>query len=100
MYAGRIVETGKTREVLKNPSHPYTQALIESIPEIDERTDRLRSIEGQPPALDDLPPGCRFAPRCAYVQDRCHEEYPPYFSVVDDQLAACWLRESHAAVAP
>ena len=100
MYAGRIVETGKTREVLKNPSHPYTQALIESIPELDERADRLRSIEGQPPALDDLPPGCRFAPRCDYVQDRCREEYPPYFSVADEQLAACWLRESHAATAP
>ena len=100
MYAGRIVETGKAREVLKNPSHPYTQALIESIPDLDERTDRLRSIEGQPPALDDLPPGCRFAPRCDYVQDRCHEEYPPYFSVADEQLAACWLRESHAAAVP
>ena len=93
MYAGRIVETGTARDVLVHPSHPYTQALIDSIPKLDQQVDRLRSIEGQPPPLDDLPVGCRFAARCDQVHDRCLAEYPPLFSVGEDQNAACWLRE-------
>ena len=93
MYAGRIVETGTARDVLVHPSHPYTQALIDSIPNLDQQVERLRSIEGQPPPLDDLPVGCRFAARCDQVHDRCLAEYPPFFSVGEDQSAACWLRE-------
>ena len=94
MYAGRIVETGTARDVLVHPSHPYTQALIDSIPKLDQQVDRLRSIEGQPPPLDDLPMGCRFAARCDQVHDRCLAEYPPLFSVGEDHNAACWLREA------
>jgi oligopeptide/dipeptide ABC transporter ATP-binding protein len=57
---------------------------------MDEDIARLYSIEGQPPALWDLPPGCRFAPRCPYVEDRCRESYPPAFALNDDHTAHCW----------
>ena len=94
MYAGRIVETGAARDVLGHPSHPYTQALIDSIPKLDQQVERLTSIEGQPPPLNDLPIGCRFAPRCDHVQDRCVAEYPSFFNVGEEHSAACWLREA------
>jgi oligopeptide/dipeptide ABC transporter ATP-binding protein len=90
MYAGRIIEQGPVRDIFNHPSHPYTQALLHSVPSMDEDIDRLYSIEGQPPALWDLPPGCRFAPRCPYVEDRCRESYPPAFSLTDDHTAHCW----------
>ena len=93
MYAGRIVEQGAVRQIFDSPSHPYTEALINSVPKIEERVERLYAIQGQPPALWDLPRGCSFAPRCPYVLDRCHEEYPPLLNVGDRHTAACWLRE-------
>ena len=93
MYAGRIVEQGAVRQIFDSPSHPYTEALINSVPKIEERVERLYAIQGQPPALWDLPRGCSFAPRCPYVLDRCHEEYPPLLNVGDGHAAACWLRE-------
>jgi oligopeptide/dipeptide ABC transporter ATP-binding protein len=91
MYAGRVVESGSVRDIFNRPSHPYTQALLGSVPSMEEDVERLYSIPGQPPALFDLPPGCRFAPRCALVEDRCRREYPPAVSVGDDHVAACWL---------
>ncbi len=97
MYAGRIVEQGDVRQIFNNPSHPYTEALINSVPKMEEKMERLYSIPGQPPALWDLPKGCSFAPRCPYVHDRCHEAYPEVFEVQDGQTAACWLREPQAA---
>ena len=90
MYAGRVVEEGPVRGIFNNPSHPYTEALIGSVPKMEERVERLYQIEGQPPALYDLPVGCRFADRCRYVQDRCLEAYPPYYEVGENQRAACW----------
>ena len=93
MYAGRIVEQGAVRQIFDSPSHPYTEALINSVPKIEERVERLYAIQGQPPALWDLPRGCSFAPRCPYVLDQCHEEYPPLLNVGDGHTAACWLRE-------
>ena len=93
MYAGRIVETGDVRQIFNHPQHPYTQALISSVPKLEEKTERLYSIEGQPPALYNLPPGCAFAPRCPYVMDVCREEYPPIFDQDDSQSAACWKLE-------
>ncbi len=93
MYAGRIVEQGDVRQIFDNPSHPYTEALINSVPKLEEKIDRLYAIEGQPPTLWDLPGGCSFAPRCPYVNDRCHEEYPSLLTVGDRHVAACWLRE-------
>ena len=93
MYAGRIVEEGNVRQIFNNPSHPYTEALINSVPKLEEKTERLFSIPGQPPALWDLPQGCSFASRCPSVHDRCHEAYPDTFSIGDGQIAACWLKE-------
>jgi oligopeptide/dipeptide ABC transporter ATP-binding protein len=94
MYAGRAVETGPVREIFNRPSHPYTQALLRSVPTMDEDVERLASISGQPPALWDLPPGCRFAARCPHVEDRCRREYPPAFAVGDGHSAACWLLDN------
>ena len=93
MYAGRIVEMGDVRDIFNNPSHPYTEALLSSVPKLEEDVDRLYSIEGQPPTLHDLPPGCPFAPRCQYVMDKCLEAYPSQFDVSDSHYAACWRLE-------
>jgi oligopeptide/dipeptide ABC transporter ATP-binding protein len=90
MYAGRIVESGPVRELFKAPRHPYTQALMASVPRMEARVSRLPSIDGQPPALHRLPAGCRFAPRCRYAEQRCRDEYPPTFAVGPAHEAACW----------
>jgi oligopeptide/dipeptide ABC transporter ATP-binding protein len=93
MYAGRIVENGPVRQIFNKPSHPYTQALLSSVPTMEERPDRLYSIQGQPPALWDLPQGCRFAARCPHADDRCQQEYPPSFTLGDSHSADCWKLE-------
>jgi oligopeptide/dipeptide ABC transporter ATP-binding protein len=90
MYAGRIVEQGTCRTLFNNPSHPYTQALIASVPKLEERVDRLYSIEGQPPLLSNLPVGCRFEPRCPHARDRCLADYPPAITVDTGHSANCW----------
>jgi oligopeptide/dipeptide ABC transporter ATP-binding protein len=90
MYAGRIVECGPVRQVFEHPSHPYTQALIASVPQVTETVGRLTTIDGQPPSLLDLPPGCRFAPRCAYADQRCRDAYPGSFAVGEAHVADCW----------
>jgi oligopeptide/dipeptide ABC transporter ATP-binding protein len=93
MYAGRIVESGPTRALFRTPRHPYTEALMASVPRLEGPVGRLPSIEGQPPPLHDLPNGCRFADRCAYVDDRCRREYPPTMPVGPAHEAACWRIE-------
>jgi oligopeptide/dipeptide ABC transporter ATP-binding protein len=90
MYAGRIVETGDVRQIFNEPSHPYSEALLASVPKLEERTQRLYSIEGQPPPLFDLPPGCPFAPRCEYAQDVCRDAYPVRVQIDKDHTASCW----------
>ena len=90
MYAGRIVESADVRDLFNKPNHPYTQALMASVPQMD-RTDRLFAIEGQPPALYALPPGCRFADRCTHAQDKCRAEYPSRFQVEESHAADCWM---------
>jgi len=90
MYAGRIVETGDVRQIFNEPSHPYSEALLASVPKLEERTQRLYSIEGQPPPLFDLPPGCPFAPRCEYAQDVCREAYPVRVEIGEEHTASCW----------
>ncbi|MBT99415.1 MAG: dipeptide/oligopeptide/nickel ABC transporter ATP-binding protein [Dehalococcoidia bacterium] len=93
MYAGRIVEHGSVRDIFNNPSHPYTDALLSSVPRMDRVVDRLFSIEGQPPPLHDLPVGCAFADRCPVVMDKCRESYPEIKAVSDGHTAACWKVE-------
>ena len=90
MYAGKIVETAKTTELFNNPRHPYTSALIHSVPRLDRKDDRLYSIEGQPPSLLNLPPGCRFAARCDQVMDICREQQPPEVEVGEGHMVSCW----------
>ena len=93
MYAGRIVEHGSVRDIFNNPSHPYTEALLASVPKMDQDVDRLFSIDGQPPPLHDLPVGCSFADRCPVVMDKCWEQYPDSRQVSDGHVASCWRVE-------
>jgi oligopeptide/dipeptide ABC transporter ATP-binding protein len=91
MYAGRIVEMGSVQQIFKAPAHPYTRALLESIPRLGPKRPRLTAIDGQPPDLVTLPPGCAFAPRCPQVMDRCRAEAPPEMSMDDGRTTRCWL---------
>jgi oligopeptide/dipeptide ABC transporter ATP-binding protein len=91
MYAGRIIERANAAELYANPRHPYTLGLLRSVPRLDEpRRARLAPIEGQPPDLTRLPPGCSFAPRCAYRVERCGEVPPLERIGADSHLSACW----------
>ena len=90
MYAGRVVESGPVRDIFNRPAHPYTQALLQSVPTLEERPERLYAIEGQPPALWELPPGCRFTARCPHAEARCEEAYPPSFAAGPAHTADCW----------
>jgi oligopeptide/dipeptide ABC transporter ATP-binding protein len=92
MYAGRIVEQGPVERIFKNPQHPYTWSLLQSIPRLDsDRHERLLSIEGLPPDLIKPPKGCRFNPRCQFRIDKCLHDDPPLMDVGPDQDAACWV---------
>ena len=93
MYAGRIVERGCLAEIFSDPKHPYTEGLLASVPRLDKpKGARLVPIEGMPPDLSGLPPGCAFHDRCAYVRDRCLADVPPLLPVGGDseREAACW----------
>ena len=94
MYAGRMVEVGPVRDIFNRPSHPYTEALLQSIPRLADSRDRLTAIEGQPPDLASPPPGCAFHPRCPRAIERCREQDPPTFAVADNHRARCWLSEA------
>ncbi|WP_417725674.1 ABC transporter ATP-binding protein [Salipiger sp.] len=90
MYAGQIVETASTLEIFDNPQHPYTQALLASLPDLDDVPERLPAIPGQPPALHDLPVGCAFAERCSKCMAQCRIEAPPAVEVSKGHMARCW----------
>jgi len=99
MYAGRIVENASARELFANPRHPYTQALMASMPRADRDVERLPAIEGNPPDLHDLPAGCPFAPRCPRKLDRCSTEYPPVSIASPGHEFSCWNSQDAAAYA-
>lgn len=94
MYAGRIVETGPVSRVFNAPSHPYTTALLRSIPRMGVAREKLTAIEGQPPDPATLPPGCAFAARCPTAMDRCRQEAPPVSTPEPGRTTRCWLREA------
>jgi oligopeptide/dipeptide ABC transporter ATP-binding protein len=90
MYAGRIVEMAPTRELLDEPRHPYSIALLNSVPRLDRATERLFSIAGEPPKLAHLPSGCRFHPRCNRATEICSAEMPPETEVSPAHIVSCW----------
>jgi len=93
MYAGKIVESGPTREIMEKPMHPYTAALLESVPWPGSRGTELHSIEGQPPDPVNLPPNCTFAVRCSRAEDRCFKQYPSELKIDDDHTVSCFHAE-------
>ena len=98
MYAGEIVEEGTADQIFENPQHPYTWSLLRSMPRVDtSRRDRLKSIEGLPPDLIALPPGCKFNPRCPFRIERCFTDAPGLEPVgLEGQQAACWVKMDRA----
>jgi peptide/nickel transport system ATP-binding protein len=96
MYAGRIVETATTREIFNRPRHPYTIGLLSCLPTLSRGRQPLTAIEGQPPDLAHVPPGCSFAPRCPLAEARCRETPPPLETVGPEHLVAC-LRTAETA---
>ena len=94
MYAGRIVEQGRTDDVFAHPEHPYTWSLLHSIPRLDaEQHQPLRPIEGVPPDMMNLPPGCKFQARCPFAIARCATDEPELLQV-REQLARCWVTQA------
>jgi peptide/nickel transport system ATP-binding protein len=100
MYAGKKVEEAEVEPLFEQPLHPYTHGLLGSIPQLEllgggrEETDgRLQEIPGLVPALTNLPPGCSFAPRCPFADERCRSFYPPYEQKRPGHWAACWHSE-------
>ncbi len=95
MYAGKIVEQGDVRTILKNPQHPYTVGLIQSIPKLTDTKERLYSIPGNVPLPGSLTVGCRFAPRCEHTTDRCRAEMPELSKVGIGHYSRCWLNQTN-----
>jgi oligopeptide/dipeptide ABC transporter ATP-binding protein len=90
MYAGKVVEHAPVRSLFSEPQHPYTRGLLRSVPSLDTREHRLRTIEGTVPSGLALPPGCRFNPRCTLVRDICRTQEPELQSTGGHSRAACW----------
>ncbi len=97
MYAGKVVEQGSAREIYYNPRHPYTLGLLRSVPRLDQpRKAKLDPIDGQPPDLANLGPGCSFRPRCKFAIEKCAHEVPPLTPVRTGQMSACWVADTLA----
>ena len=93
MYLGRVVESAPTAELYSNPNHPYTEALIAEVPQVDARRKRYVPIRGEIPSPLSPPTGCHFHPRCPKAFDRCHVEAPPLIPIAPGRLSACHLNE-------
>jgi oligopeptide/dipeptide ABC transporter ATP-binding protein len=97
MYAGKVIEQGPARTIYTHPRHPYTLGLLRSVPRLDQpKKTKLEPIDGQPPDLAHLPPGCSFRPRCRFAVERCGYEVPPLMPVETEHLSACWMADSLA----
>lgn len=94
MYAGRIVEEGSRHELFETPSHPYSQALLESVLSLNSQAERLATIDGQIPSPMAYPAGCRFADRCKHAFERCRREQPPLYDVSQGHHSACFLSDT------
>jgi len=88
-----MVEMGSVRSVLKDPQHPYTQGLLQTVPDKSNPDQPLYSIKGNVPSLLEPQTCCRFAPRCEWVMDRCRHELPPLYKLNGDHQAACFLHD-------
>ncbi|HSF26485.1 MAG TPA: ABC transporter ATP-binding protein [Actinomycetes bacterium] len=93
MYAGRIVEQAPVYDIYANPAHPYTEGLLQSIPRVGQKGQKLSAIEGLPPNLTRIPPGCAYHPRCPYARDICRTENPALRTVGPDRVSACHFAE-------
>ncbi len=97
MYAGKVVEQGRARDIYQSPRHPYTLGLLRSVPRLDlPRKAKLDPIDGQPPDPANLGPGCSFAPRCKFAIEKCLHEVPPLTPVRTGHLSACWVADTLA----
>jgi oligopeptide/dipeptide ABC transporter ATP-binding protein len=90
MYAGKIVESAAVRDIFHRPAHYYTSCLLKAVPKLRTKVATLASIQGQPPKLDDLPDGCRFAPRCPQADDTCRREEPSLLLLNGNHYVSCW----------
>ncbi|MEK4386276.1 ABC transporter ATP-binding protein [Solibacillus sp. FSL W7-1464] len=94
VYAGQVVEKSNVKDLFNKPQHPYTEALMKSIPKIDTSKERkLLTIKGNVPSLKEFPAGCRFHPRCPFATDKCRSEEPPLFELVNDRVSKCWMAD-------
>jgi len=93
IYGGNLMERGRTEEVIGDPKHPYTKALVSSLMLVVGSVERIKPIPGEPPSLLNPPKGCVFHPRCPFKMDRCSKESPPLFKVNEDHYVRCWLYE-------
>lgn len=99
MYAGKIIESGTAADIYYRPHHPYTLALLKSVPRMDQqRQAKLDPVEGQPPDLTMLDEGCAFRPRCRFATDECANSFPPLEDVADGHATACFQKEQVAAL--
>lgn len=96
MYAGEIVEVGSKDDIFYNPQHPYTWALLKSVPRLDSKGTRLLTIDGTPPDMIAPPNGCAFYPRCSFAMDICTRMNPETTTIGDGHLAKCWLQHEFA----
>ncbi|RKX49686.1 MAG: ABC transporter ATP-binding protein [Thermotogae bacterium] len=93
IYGGNLMERGRTEDVIGDPKHPYTKALVSSLMSVVGSVEKIKPIPGEPPSLLNPPKGCVFHPRCPFKMDRCSKESPPLFKIDEDHYVRCWLYE-------
>jgi peptide/nickel transport system ATP-binding protein len=97
MYAGKVIEEADVFEIFEHPKHPYTRGLLNSVPKLRQKTDRLESIPGNVPTLMNMPKGCKFAPRCSQAMDICWKQDPDLLQIAENHQCRCFLYESEPA---